>query len=312
MHFTSSAAIWFQPQPSTTDWPGGPSGVGSSDFLALFQSNAPWMNAAAHTQTFGLYAPWVTAVSDQVLQQTVAFIKAHNMSIELEAPALQATVLCGTGVEGYVPWGQSLHNFTLAYLQRLKSLGTQVLFVKVDEPYYFGSIVSDPRACHLQVADVASQVWQYAQLVKSVYPNAQIGDIEPIIANAYGTDVVSAIDQWHDTYLTVSGTAFPFFFADTDFSDPMWPSIVKDLEGETRQRGIQFGIIYTGDEQDTSDAEWTSKVAARFQTYQGENGGQPDYVLFQSWEPHPKLCLPETDPTTFTGVIDAYIGATTP
>ena len=48
----------------------------------------------------------------------------------------------------------------------------------------------------------------------------------------------------------------------------------------------------------------------RFETYQGENGGQPDFVLFQSWEPYPQYCLPESDSTTFTGVLDAYIDAT--
>jgi hypothetical protein len=50
---------------------------------------------------------------------------------------------------------------------------------------------------------------------------------------------------------------------------------------------------------------------ARFKIYQGEQGGLPDYVLFQSWQPHPELCLPESDPSAFTGVIDAYISATT-
>ena len=27
----------------------------------------------------------------------------------------------------------------------------------------------------------------------------------------------------------------------------------------------------------------------------------------ESWEPYPQLCLPETDPKTFTGVLDAYL-----
>jgi hypothetical protein len=49
---------------------------------------------------------------------------------------------------------------------------------------------------------------------------------------------------------------------------------------------------------------------ARFETYQGQNGGQPDFVLFQSWETHPLRCLPETDPTTFTGAINTYVSAT--
>ena len=303
-----SASIWFHPKPPAADWPGG-NGGGSTDFLALFQPDAPWPNAIAHVSVFGMYAGWITAASDQDLQQTVAFLNAHNMSIEIEAPALQATATCGSGVEGYVPFGLSLHDFTLAYLQRLKALGAQVPFVKVDEPFFFGSVVDDPRSCHFAVSEVASQVGDYVQLVESVYPKAAVGDVEPIIASAYTPNVATALRRWHDTYRKVASARFPFFFADIDFSNPAWPVIVKSLEHQTRQSGMRFGIIYIGDEQDTSDAEWASKAVARFETYQVEDGGRPDYVLFQSWQPHPVFCLPESDPTTFTGVLDAYIGA---
>jgi hypothetical protein len=305
----SAATIWFHPLPAAVAWPGGNPVGGSTDFMALFQADAPWPRAIAKTQAIGLYAGWITAVSDQDLQALVTFLNAHNMGIEIEAPALQAQSTCGSGVEGYVPYGQSLHDFTLAYLQRLQGLGAQVLFIKVDEPYFFGSVVGDPRSCHFSVVEVASEVGQYVQLVKTVYPNAAVGDVEPIVGNAYVPDVGTALGQWHATYQSVTGAPFPFFFADIDFSNPAWPAIVKGIEGAARQRGMRFGIIYIGDELDLSDAEWAGKAVSRFQTYELENGGQPDYVLFQSWQPYPQFCLPETDPTTFTGVIDAYIGA---
>jgi hypothetical protein len=57
-------------------------------------------------------------------------------------------------------------------------------------------------------------------------------------------------------------------------------------------------------------AKWAGKATAFFQTYQGESGGQPDYVLFRSGQPHPVHCQPESDPTIFCGVIDAYVDAT--
>ena len=302
-----SAAIWFHPLPSAAAWPGGNPDGGSSDFLALFQPNAPWPRAMAKTQVIGLYAGWIVAANDQDLQQFVTFLNAHNMGIEIEAPAMQAQASCGSGVEGYVPYGLSLHDFTLSYLQRLQSLGAKVPFIKVDEPFYFGTVVNDPRSCHFAVADVALAVGQFTQLVHSVYPSAAVGDVEPIIASAYYPDVVTAMGGWHDVFQSTTGAPFPFFFADIDFSNPQWPMIVKQLENSSKQRGMRFGIIYIGDQFDTSDAEWASKTVARFQTYQGQSGGQPDYVLFQSWEPHPQYCLPESNPDTFTGVMDAYI-----
>ena len=70
---------------------------------------------------------------------------------------------------------------------------------------------------------------------------------------------------------------------------------------------MKFGIIYIGDWPDNSDAEWASKVVARFEIYQGAFGGRPDYVLFQSWQPHPVYSLPESNPATFTGAMESYV-----
>jgi hypothetical protein len=325
--FRSSAAIWFQPQPPAVNGPF--SHVGSTDFLALFRPDAPWQQVLVRTQAFGFTAGWLYSASSQVLQPIVAFLNAHKIGIEIEAPALQARSTCGSGVEGYVPFGLpgglNLKSFTLAYLDRLKALGADVTFVKVDEPYYFGSVVSDavlaqiaqrsgdkkvPVSCHFPVAEVARDVGQFAQLVKSVYPGAAIGDVEPIRSGTYLPDALTAIDAWHDAYRSVTGAPFPFFFADVDFTDPAWPALVKQLETATVRRDIRFGIIYTGNQQDDSDAQWTSQVVARFEEYQRQAGGRPDFVLFQSWQPRPKFCLPESDPATFTGVIDSYIRAT--
>jgi len=320
----ASSAIWFQPQP-----PGVFGEVASTDYLALFQPGAPWQRVLAHTQAVGFYAGWLYSASIKVLQPIVSFLNAHSIGIEIESPALQALPTCGSGVEGYVPDGLSgldLRSFTLAYLQKLKALGAHVLFVKVDEPYYFGSVISTAAlqeiaqaagdktplvSCDFSVTEVARDVGQFAQLVKTIYPGAEIGDVEPVGPDTYQTNAVTALDAWHDTYQLVTGAAFPFFFADVDFSDPAWPALVQQIATGSRQRGIRFGIIYIGDSQDNSDPEWTSQVVARFEEYQQQDQGRPDYVLFQSWQPRPTLCLPETDPTTFTGVINTYITAMT-
>ncbi len=308
----SSAAMWFHP---LARGPAPPSvravvdSLGSTDWLSLFAADAPWPRAMARTQIVGLYAGWVASASNQDFRQVVAFLNAHDMGIELEAPSLQATATCGSGVEGYLDYPGSLHDFTVMYLLRLKAAGARVLFVKPDEPYYFGSLAPDPRSCHSTVSQIAAQVGEFAQLVDSIYPRAAVGDIEPIIASGYTPDAVTALGQWHDTYRSVTGRAFPFFIADVDFSNPAWPSIVKELEAGSRQRGMRFGMLYIGDFGDSTDQEWTSKAVARFHTYEGANAGRPDYALFQSWEPHPLFCLPESDPTTFTGVLDAYLDA---
>jgi hypothetical protein len=303
-HFRGSEDIWFQPLPA------GITVGGSTDFPSLFKEDAPWPRVRAKTRVMGFYAGWLIEVSPQTLHSIVAFLNDHNMAIEIEAPALQAMATCGSGVEGYVPYGLSLKDFTLDYLERLKQFGAGKIFIKVDEPYYFGTVVNDPRSCHFTEAHVAVEVHRYVQIVKSVFPDAEVGDVEPVIDCAYPGGAVAALEHWHEAYWRITGEPFPFYIADIDFSNPEWPALVKQLEDGTRLLGMRFGIIYIGDQQDASDAEWAGKVVARFEEYQGANGGHPDFVFFQSWEPHPRRCLPETYPDTFTGVIDAYIDAT--
>jgi hypothetical protein len=307
--FTSSASIWLHPNPlpDKTDGSGGPAQA-SADFLDLIASTSEWPTVAAHTSAFGVYATWVIVTTDTAIAQLASFLAMRNMSIEIEAPALQATQACGTGVEGYVPYGQSLSTVTLTYLGRLKAAGINVQYIKIDESYFFGSVSGDPRACHWPVAIVASEVSQFVQLVHAVYPDAEVGDTEPV--PFYTPNIVSQLSQWHDTYAAVSGRSFPFFVADMDWNNPSWPAIANSVAAEAHSRGMRFGIIYTGDPSDSSDDMWASKAISRFETYQGMTGGNPDFVLFQSWDPHPAYCLPETDPTTLTGVVRQYLYAT--
>jgi hypothetical protein len=112
---SSHAAIWFHPKPTVPSDPLN----GSSDFLSLFQTTPTWPIALAHTQVIGLYAGWVANIDDATLQQLVTFLNAHNLTIELESPSLQALSTCGSGVEGYVPYGLSIQAFTASYLGRL-------------------------------------------------------------------------------------------------------------------------------------------------------------------------------------------------
>lgn len=310
----AQASIWFHPLPAISPYPGGPPGTpGSTDFDTLF-TGGTWPQATARTSVIGLYAGWVSSgisgagnqASDQELQSIVTFLNAHNMTLELEAPALQATATCGAGVEGYVPYGQTVHDLTVAYLQRLKAAGAPVGFVKVDEAYFYGTVSNEAQVCHFTVTQIAQALQSYTQLVQTIYPNAQVGDVEPVV-NAYTTDPVTAIGQWHDAYKALTGAAFPFFIADMDFSNAAWPTLAKSMEVATHGRGMHYGIIYSGDPADVSDVQWIGKTVARFQAYQGTGGGRPDYVLFQSWNQHPWRALPETDPTTFTGALDAYV-----
>jgi hypothetical protein len=83
------------------------------------------------------------------------------------------------------------------------------------------------------------------------------------------------------------------------------------MEATSQSLGVAFGIIYDGNmglaslDGGLSDAAWMSRAESRMVDYETE-GGNPDQVIFQSWEVPPRLVLPETDPTAFTYLIDRY------
>jgi hypothetical protein len=306
---SSPAQIWIQPKPDNAGGSGLLAG-GSTDFDSLFSGTTSWSTTAAHTAVFGLYAGWVADIDTPTLTNIVNFLNAQHIPIELEAPSLQATASCGTNVEGYVPYGLSITTFTNSYLQRLQALGANVAYIKVDEPFFFGSIAaSSPNSCAWPVTQVAQEVAQYVQLVHETYPKAEVGDVEPVITTGYGTDPVTAISSWHDAFTTAMGAPFPFYIADMDFSNTGWATLAVQMQQKMRSRGEQFGIIFIGDPTDTSDAMWSSKTLARAQTFASTSGAAPDFVFFQSWDTYPTYCLPESDPTTFTGVVKAYINS---
>jgi hypothetical protein len=277
---------------------------GSIDFMSLFAENAQWKEAAQHVQVFNLFGGWVAHFpwepaesSDQELQSIIADLNRRGIAIGFEASPLVATDECGQGVEGFFGPEEGLH-----IVNRLKKLDANVSYVSLDEPFAFGHIYDGPNACHWSPEKIAQQVREYIVAIKSVYPDAIIGDNEPLWA---GVNVQELI-EWLDIYRSVTGSSFPFIHLDLDYSRTDWYIAAKQLEEEARVRDIEFGIFYLGDAGDTTDAEWLNKAFERARVYEVVTGGKPDHVIFESWNDRPDYVLPESNPETFTALINRY------
>ena len=69
---------------------------------------------------------------------------------------------------------------------------------------------------------------------------------------------------------------------------------------------VPVGIIYTGNAFDITDEDWLSAAGERVKKLEIEMKGEPDHILFQSWNDKPDHALPETTNFTFTDFIDDY------
>lgn len=302
-----NAVVWFAPLPvkngvqyiQTKDFKPviGQNLFGSRDYMGLFTNDAPWKNAQQHVQVFKLYQPWVINATDLELKQTVTYLNNHNIAIAMESGPLESNLNCGQGVEGFA--GKKP---TLYALDRIKEAGGAVRFITLDEPFYFGNTYDGHNACHWSTLKVAQDVFAYVQSINLFSPGIMIGDTEPIWQ---GNGVIQ-YENWLNMYLAVSGTNFPFFVLDNDWSDSKWPMIDKELETFANVHKIQLGIIYFGNPNDITDKQWLAHAEEKMITYEDKADGRPDFVIFQSWNDHPNYVLPETSPNTFTHLILSY------
>lgn len=294
---THHPLYWFAPLPPMPTSTGRPY-TGSDDFMNLFAPDAPWTQAADHIQVFKLYGEWVAYdATDAELRQVVNDLRQRRLGLAVEEGPLDAPADCGQGVESFAGTAEGRH-----VAERIKTAGGVIDLLAMDEPFFFAHIYDGPNACHWPAEKVAQAVDQYVKVMRSEFPNVIIGDTEPL-AGAAGAPEYKG---WLDTFRSVNGYNLPFLHMDIDWSRSTWPQEVKSIEDYGRQLGVPVGIIYTGNYQDQTDETWLSNAGERVKRYELQTGGQPDQVLFQSWNDKPDRVLPESEPYTFTNFIDGY------
>lgn len=277
----------------------------AEDFMDLFTPNAPWAEAARHVQVFNLngswvdVAPWTIHASDAQLKQVIDDLNRRGIAIGVEVGPFDP-ISCGKDVESFgggFPSAQSI-------IERIQSMGGMVRYVSLDEPFMFASLYQGQNACRWTPEETAKTLGDFVNQVISAYPQVEIADIEPLL----NLQDVEGLKAWIETYRKVNGSYLASFHLDINYSLPGWPQAAKELETYVHQRGIAFGIYYTGNSNDTTDQVWLTNAGQRVKQYEDQTGGEPDHVLFQSWHEHPHRLLPETGPDTFTQLINQYFG----
>jgi hypothetical protein len=271
--------------------------VGSEDFLDLFAAGAPWDDAAARISVFKLYGEWVDTVSEADLQTAIAGIRERGMVLAVEAGPLDAAGGCGVGVEGFAG---STSGRRLA--ARIRDAGGVLQVVALDEPWYFAHVYDGPQACHWPVAQVAQGVADFVAAVRDEFPWVVVGDIEPNPAPV----TVVGLSEWMDAYASAVGNPMAFLHLDLDWSQSNWSDFTLEVEAEGDQRAVPTGIIYTGGGA-PSDEQWIQLAGQRALDHEDRDGGEPDHVVFQSWDDHPNHVLPDADELTFTSLVRRYV-----
>jgi hypothetical protein len=294
--------IWFAPVPRDTVVGQAGGFDGSVDFMSLFERSAPWSTAASQVSVFKLYGGWVAnEASLPDLRRIVVDLKRRGIALAVEDAGLVAPSGCGQGVEGFAGAGEAAR-----VAERIRAAGGRLDYVALDSPFREGTLYTGAGACGFSAEEDARQVARWAAAVRAIFPKAVVGDIEAL---PRGVDP-AAVVAWMDAYRSVTGERLPFFHLDVNYLRLDWPEAARTLEAAAKARGVPFGIIYTGEGSQLdgggSDADWAAAAEQRFTSYEARYGGRPDDAVLQSWVDHPDHVLPETQPSTFSWLVDRY------
>jgi hypothetical protein len=246
---------------------------------------------------FKLYPYFTGRASDDDLRMIFADLKRRGIALALEARALTTTKACKmTAGDG----GQS----TINLLRRVKRLGGHVQFLAMDEPLKHG--LQGDVSCRASIERVAQDVASNVRQFREVFPGLRVGDIEPVGAWKNAPTLLDDTLVFVDAYERAMGEKLAFMHADVGWTTN-WLPITERLGAELRARKVPFGVIYNGEDLATSDQQWTQQAKSHFRTFENCRRPAPDDAVFQSWRNHPKRVLPETDPTTLTGVVKQYL-----
>ena len=108
--------------------------------------------------------------------------------------------------------------------------------------------------------------------------------------------------KWLEAYRRATGRPLDAIVYDLDWR-PSWSEVVIPGIRVAHQAGIRVGIVLDG--AGRSDAE----AVADYKKNMASVAGLPapfDFVVIANWTPHPANDLPQSDPSSFTGVLHYY------
>jgi hypothetical protein len=270
---------------------------GSTDFMKLFEPDAPWVIATSRVQVFKLYSQFMHAASDADLTKVINYLDQHQIGLAVEAGLIQPRTTCSRA-EGY--------NGDQEFIaQRILRLGGNLRYVMADEPLFFGHSDDAPGACRIAIPTLAQEVAASARVFQQIFPDVRIVEAEPI-SNFKNADWLHEIGQFLAAFREAYGQPFAAVTLDISWWEPSWRPRAVAITRYLRRLGEPVAVIYNGNPKDNSDAAWLNSAREHYRGYEEMVRSPPNYAVFQSWAPHPTQVLPETSPTAFTNLILDY------
>ncbi len=294
---TKGKLVFFAPLPPLPPGSDLPFRDGAPDYDDLFKPGAKWDEAAGHIDVFAVPSTWVRHYA--TFGQLVAVIeglRARGIALGMEVGPLPDFDACAKG-EGF----SGIYEIDL--MRKIRDLGGSVDVIVFDEPFGFGHLLDAPGACQWSPRKVGRHLAEFVKMTREVFPDAVFGGNEPLWARPQASP--EEVTAWVDAYAEATGEPLGFLHLDMEWSWPGWLDRAVAVREALVGRGVRVGYIYNGGE--TADQEgWIAAAAQRAFLLESHSATPPDDAVFQSWFDQPDRTLPDSDVTSFTGLVNRY------
>jgi hypothetical protein len=289
--------IWFAPTFATLN---NSRGIhGPPDYLSLFTDQpSVWPTTSREVRVFKIYQGVVHDLSENAIAALFAGIKSYNMALAIEYGMMTPGPNCGQGLEGY------FGRFAADTARKIKRLGGDLAYLAMDEPLWYGAYFGGVRGCRRSVESVAQDVAQHVSEVRQIFPNVQVGDIEPM-PQLQVPDWPDRVGQWAEEFRRATGRPLAFLHCDVVW-DKDWRARLSSLNQVMRRLNVPLGVIVNGTAYDQSDEAWTNNALTHLEQVLAD-GINPAAYVFQSWNNFPSRVGPETTQGTMTNLILRYL-----
>lgn len=287
--FASSAwgqTIWFHPS------------IVRPDYQALFDPNAPWQSALSHTKVFQVDRSYIWSRDDATVTRTLNFLKEKRVKLAVVfgvVPGYNPDRTCGLEGTAHTPTEQ------LKIVQKLKRLGGELDYIVANESLWWGHLAEAEGGCRYSISELAAGYAREIRQVRSVYPNALLIETE----TSSGISPAILAQSINSVRAQLGDGAPKAISFDVQWYRP-WQQTMPPLLSILKEKGISYGVIFKGTYQNKTDEDYIVAAKRHIHEWQSAINEQPEFVLFQSWEKHPKRVLPETSPETMTYMIKWY------